>query len=442
MTSSIEMRDGDFDEALRQLRDRLRSQRPAGLSERRSGALAEHLLDCVSAEISAFSDSSNPQILPLLKRHMTDIAADTARLLGGEPMQALKFTARFAARAAEENFPLEPILRSYRVCTRELMRTLPAALAVAGKRDDVRLIDAINAFVLEYLDAVGITAAEHHIDRSRLLADVASDQRSELLSILLGGYDESDRRVSRILRDAGYLDRRLSFCVILAQSIDPAEMHNPARARRLADYIDRLLAKLPGKRLVDLHRNKVTVVFAQRPRQSGWSKPQAPLSRRLAQELLKIGTAVRIGVSNDVSSTGQLPAAYQQASLAFDLSSIGKRVVRFDEIPLLSLLQYFAGDDFTRVLPPWTEAFHAADDRARGQLARTLQVFAQENMNLLQTAKQLRIHPNTVYARFDRIAAVSGLEPRSFRDLSALLIVIASRDRPTAHWQETPAVSR
>jgi hypothetical protein len=38
-------------------------------------------------------------------------------------------------------------------------------------------------------------------------------------------------------------------------------MSNPGRARRLADYIDRLLVKIPGTRLVDIHRNKVTIVF-------------------------------------------------------------------------------------------------------------------------------------------------------------------------------------
>ena len=35
-----------------------------------------------------------------------------------------------------------------------------------------------------------------------------------------------------------------------------------ARARRLADYIDRLLASMPGKRIVEIHRNKVVIIFS------------------------------------------------------------------------------------------------------------------------------------------------------------------------------------
>jgi hypothetical protein len=309
------------------------------------------------------------------------------------------------------------------------LQTLTPLLSKPGARDAAELASAITEFLLEYFNSISSLAAEYHVGQSRLLADVASDQRSQLLSILLGGYDESDRRVSGILRDAGYLDRRTEFCVVLAQSIDPAEMHNPARARRLADYIDRLLGRIPGKRLVDIHRNKVTIVFSQLRRLSGWSAPQASLAQRVAMELLKIGTAARTGVSNDVASTSQIPAAYQQAALAFEVSAIGNRVVQFAEIPLQQLLQHFAGEALLRVLPAWTQSFYEADDRARGQLSRTLQAFAHENMNVLKTAQRLRVHPNTVYARFNKIASITGRDPRTFLALSDFLIVSTSRGR-------------
>jgi sugar diacid utilization regulator len=395
----------------------------------RETTLVQQLQESVIAAEAAFTDSANPKILPLLRRHLADLVAANLQLLRGEAPAAADYVREFARQAAEQYFPLEPILHAYRICLKTLRAELASALLKPGDRQWFERSDAITTFLLEFFDRLSSAAAEYHVDQSRLLADVASDQRSELLSTLLGGYDESDRRVSRILRDAGYLDRRLAFCVVLAQSIDPAEMHNPARARRLADYIDRLLANIPGTRLVDIHRNKVTLVFSQLRRLSGWSRPRASLAQRVAQELAKIGTAARTGVSNDVESTSQIPAAYQQAALAFDLANVGKRVLLFAELPLQQLLQHFAGEAFSRVLPAWAQALYAADDRARGQLSKTLVAFADENMNVLRTAKRLRAHANTVYARFNKVAALTGRDPRAFHMLGELLIVIASRDR-------------
>jgi len=57
----------------------------------------------------------------------------------------------------------------------------------------------------------------------------------------------------------------------------------------------------------------------------------------------------------------------------------------------------------------------------------TLKAFADEDMNVLQAAKRLRVHPNTVYARFNKIAAVTQRDPRKFRWLTELLIVVSSR---------------
>ena len=44
-------------------------------------------------------------------------------------------------------------------------------------------------------------------------------------------------------------------------------------------------------------------------------------------------------------------------------------------------------------------------------------------MNVLKTAEQLAVHPNTIYLRLQRIQALTGLEPRSYSGLSELLVV-------------------
>ncbi len=418
-----------LDDALKALRETSAIKCAGSTAIHDENAISARLQDSVITEVAAFSESSNPEILPLLQQHLFELTAEILELLRGRPLGEQEFVRDFARRAAEQYFPLEPMLHVYRVCTKTLLVELTAGLLKSGERNQAQIIQPITEFLLEFFDSISILAAEHHVDQSRLLADVASDQRSELLSILLGGYDESDRRVSRILRDAGYLDRRTAFCVVLVQPIDPAEMHNPARARRLADHIDRLLQKIPGKRLVDIHRNKVTIVFSHLRRLSGWNAPQAPLAHRVARELLKIGTSARTGVSNDVASTAQVPAAYRQAALAFEVSNVADRVVQFADIPLQQLLYHFAGEDFARVLPTWATSLYDADERARGQLSQTLQAFADADMNVLAAAKKLRVHANTVYARFNKIAKITGRDPRRFHSLNELLIVASSRDQ-------------
>jgi len=44
-------------------------------------------------------------------------------------------------------------------------------------------------------------------------------------------------------------------------------------------------------------------------------------------------------------------------------------------------------------------------------------------MNVLKAAQSLGVHPNTIYARLQRIFDISGLQARSYNALTDLLIV-------------------
>ena len=44
-------------------------------------------------------------------------------------------------------------------------------------------------------------------------------------------------------------------------------------------------------------------------------------------------------------------------------------------------------------------------------------------MNVLKTAQSLQLHPNTIYARFQKIYDLTGLDAKAFHDLNELLIV-------------------
>jgi sugar diacid utilization regulator len=143
--------------------------------------------------------------------------------------------------------------------------------------------------------------------------------------------------------------------------------------------------------------------------------------------LATAGNGVLIGVSNDVVSTSQIPGAYRQALLALHMTGLARRVVPFSQVALQQLMIQLAGDQLAPLLPGWSGAFHRADDQLSGALSATLRAYAEADMNLLKAAARLAVHPNTVYARLNRIRDITGLNARAFHPLCDLLTVADAR---------------
>lgn len=388
-------------------------------------AIDTELRETVLTAIPAFSQSRNPDVLPELARHGAQHTTEILRLLGGGALGTFDYVREHAQRRAEQRFPLEATLHAYRCGHKVFSRWVrEAALAAVSSPEDAQaVVAAVADFTIEYTDAISMIAAGAYLSHTRLLADVAGDQRAELLSILLDGYDESDGRVAKVLRDAGYLERRQTFCVAVAQSVDPAQMLNPLRARRLSDSIDKALHSSSWRRVIDIRDNKVIMVFSAVNRLSGWTAPNTALADRVTAQLSMVGNAALIGVSNDAPSTSHIPTAHREALLALELADVTHRVAQTSQISARSLLLHLGREQFQRVLPVWARDFLVADDKSEGALVATLRAYANADMKVLQAAQKLSVHPNTIYARFQRILDITGLEPRSYHALTDLLIV-------------------
>lgn len=404
---------------------------PAAVAHLRSHArsIEAELRDRILAEIPAFTESRDPATLQELSSHGPQQLAEIVRLLDGGAVGDFGFVHDHARRRAEHRFPLEALLHGYRCGHKVFARWLrDAVLGCAGSDEAARdVIEGVADFTLEYTDAISTIASTAYIAQVRLLVEVAGDQRAQLLSILLDGYDESDARVAAILRGAGYLDGRQNFCVVLAQPVDATEMDSPARARRLADSIDQLVPPGLARRLIDVRDGRVIGVFSGVRRVSGWTAPTASLANRIAHELATAGNAVLIGVSGDVPSTSRIPAAHRQALLAIRMTGLTRRVVQFSATPLRQLMIHLAGEELQGLLPPWAGDFYQADDRLGGALAATLRAYADADMNILKAAARLAVHPNTVYARLNRISEITGLNARAYYPLSDLITVADAR---------------
>lgn len=370
------------------------------------------------AEVPAFSTSHNPDILPGLREHAVEHVGEIQRLFAGGDVGDFEFVRAHAQRRAEQRFPLEATLHAYRCGHKILSRWLRDASISFGPASVDKAISSVADFAIEYTNVVSTIVASEYVAHTRMLADAEGDLRTELLTILLSGYDESDGRVARLLKRAGYLEQRQSYCVLVAQSANATEMENPARAQRVVNAITEAVAATSIRALLGVRNNLVIGVFSDRRRQSGWTAPQADLAERLYPNLLVLGPAVIVGVSADHPSTSFLPKALVEATVALDLANVTNRVVRFANLPIRSLLVH--GGAVRTTPPSWAHAFAAADPA--GVFIQTLRAVADADMNVQKAARALGKHPNTVYARLTRIEELTGLDGQRYHDLTELLL--------------------
>jgi DNA-binding PucR family transcriptional regulator len=415
---------------LKQALDRLFALHPpqalAARLERAAPDVRTELGQTVLAQIPAYRESRNPEVLPQLAGHGAAHVAEIARLLGSGSVGDFAFVRTHAALRAGQYFPLEALLHAYRCGHKVFARRL---LELAGDQAPSTLA-ALADFTLEYTDAISTLASAAYVEHARHLSAAAVDEQATLLDLLLAGHDESDRRATSSLRKAGFLDGRQAFCVVLAHSTDPAHMLDAARARRLADALDALVPAALARRLIDVRGGTVTVVLAGLRRMSGWTAPLPTLCDRVAQCLARAGNDVLAGLSPDVEATAHIPAAHRKATLALQLAHPGLRVCAFDRIALRTLLLHQAAPASRDLLPAWHGPLLQADARSGGTVQRSLRTYADTDLNVLKTAARLEAHPNTVYARFERVRRLTGLNPRRLWELDALLLAFDLQPGP------------
>jgi len=164
------------------------------------------------------------------------------------------------------------------------------------------------------------------------------------------------------------------------------------------------------------------VVFSDTRRLSGWTAPQARLAGRIESALLVLGPAVLIGISMDHPSTSFVPQALHEAGVALDFANVKERVVQYSGLPIRRLLLHRAADYVQSALPVWIAPLAGADAKARGALIQSLRALADADMNVQKAARMLEVHPNTVYARMQRIKDLTGLDSQRYHDLTELLL--------------------
>ncbi len=156
---------------------------------RRRQEVGDLLRKAIIAEVPAYSSSGNPQVLPDLERHALSHIEELIRMLGGGGVGDLEFVREHAQRRAEQRFPLEATLHAYRCGHKVLSRWMRDAATEVIPANLERAVAAVADFAIEYTNAISTLCAAEYVTRTRILAETEGDRRTELLNILLSGYD-------------------------------------------------------------------------------------------------------------------------------------------------------------------------------------------------------------------------------------------------------------
>ena len=151
---------------------------PASVSslQRTSQAAAEAVCNEVLAEVRAFSDTQNPEAVPQLKAHAREHVDEIVRLFEGAPVGEFAFVSAHAQRRAEQHFPLEVTLHSYRCGLRVLSQWMRDAALTTKPRNADAVVSAIVDFAIEYTNLVSTIMTAEYVEHTRMVAAAEGDR--------------------------------------------------------------------------------------------------------------------------------------------------------------------------------------------------------------------------------------------------------------------------
>ena len=135
-------------------------------------------------EVTAYTASGNPDVLPELRQHIAGHTEAVMALLADRNPDEVRFVTAHARRRAEQKFPLEALVHSFRCTHKALLPWIRnASLAVASDDAHVqRVVAAVTDLLAEYIDSVGRLAINEYVAHTRRFAEAEGDRRTELLS--------------------------------------------------------------------------------------------------------------------------------------------------------------------------------------------------------------------------------------------------------------------
>lgn len=134
---------------------------------------------------------------------------------------------------------------------------------------------------------------------------------------------------------------------------------------------------------------------------------------------------VRLGLGRYHAGLRGLPAAYREARAAITLGTRLKAGSGAHSLDTLGPAAFVGPSDETTRRDLAEQILHPLDRDP--ELLQTLTIFFAENCALHTTAERLAVHRNTLGYRFNKVALLTGLDPRRFEDAVQIRLALLVR---------------
>lgn len=314
------------------------------------------------------------------------------------------------AELVHRGIALHAMLRAYRIghdLVERAWETTAGKLVADGevRADSLR---HASRFFFSYVDAMSVQLTQIYLDERARHARGAAAVREEMVQAILSGKSLPAQASAALRYDV--TGTHVGFIVWM----EPAEPDD----RRAA-----ALETVAGRIGVALGDGEYMLVPVGNWVVWGWARLIAPRTKR-GRQALSTPDGVRVSVGSAAPGMAGLVRTHQEAGAARRVARLpghdAARVVFHHDVALVDLLTtnpvaaaHFVHSELGQL---------ANDDEQMARLRMTLQVYFDENLSPMRTARRLGVNKNTVVYRMEKVEEILGhvvLERR--RELEAAL---------------------
>lgn len=389
-------------------------------------ALAARGVAAMRDELIAYAQESDRFLEDVLDQLRSNYALLLVSLIEGqEPtVEELAFQRGASMRRARAGFALEDYLSAHRVAQRVLWEAI-VEHAQSARTDD-RMVLMLAAPLMRYADFATRHAARVYVEFREYGFPAHVRQRRDLLERLLAG-DLPARGPLAAAAERYGLGVATPTLVAVAVPLDGGSRLDAAQVASTTFAQIGLHEHAP---LVVVRSEQVVTVV-----RLGAEPDPEPVCRRLegvCEDLRRDGVPFAVGVGTIALGTGELGAAFREATAAVRFVGVDGGVAALTRVSPWDYLILNADATTRRLIGHRLVGFLDEDRRRGGTLRITIRAYSDANLSLKETAARLHVHANTAQYRLRRVAQLTGLDPRRFHDLRELLVAIAIDDAQIA----------
>ncbi|MGW0521562.1 PucR family transcriptional regulator [Crossiella sp. NPDC003009] len=370
--------------------------------------LAFALATRVRAEVPAYQDERLVSFADLVAECQANLVQGL-RDVDSPSWDGTDAARRLGRRRAEQGFPVEATLRSYRIGGQFMWETFVSA--AGADLGDQRAVLAAATTLWTFIDTYSAALAEGHRQASEDRARTDTEVRSALLEALFAGNSAAGRSLLDCAADLR-LPAAGRFLVVVADTLALPRIEERLRLRGTVSV---------WRQEIDAQAGIVLLPPSGSPEQ---------LCAHLAGH-----TRARVGVSAEYHQIEATPGARHAAGLA--RAAVGTRgpgVLRHDQAPVPILLAS-APEAARAVAQAALGPVLDLPARDRELVLETLRVWLAHDGATSAAAAELHCHRNTVRYRLRRLEELTGLALTSPKALSQLHLALeALRLSPPADF--------